>query len=68
MTVYSKINETLCTLQGITSTLKIYSAQAEHQEIKNVFTDAVLFTNQVVADLEQRVKTLEFEEPQYKGQ
>ncbi|MGI6686637.1 MAG: DUF1657 domain-containing protein [Bacillota bacterium] len=67
MTVYSKLNETLCTLQGITGTLKIYAAQSDHQDIKNAFTDAALFVNQVVADLEDRIKTLEFEEPQYKG-
>jgi len=67
MTVYSKLNETLCTLQGITGTLKIYAAQAAHQEIKNQFNDAVLFINQITSDLEQQIKTLEYEEPQYKG-
>lgn len=67
MTVSSKLNETLCTLQGITSTLKIFAMQSDHQEIKNEFNDAVLLINQVTADLEQRIKTLEYEEPQYKG-
>ena len=67
MTVHSKLNETLCTLQGITSTLKIYAMQTDQQEIKNVFNDAALFINQVAGDLEARMKTLEYEEPQYKG-
>jgi len=67
MTVYSKLNETLCTLQGITSTLKIYAMQTDQQEIKNVFNDAALFISQVTGDLEARMKTLEYEEPQYKG-
>jgi hypothetical protein len=67
MTVYSKLNETLCTLQGITSTLKIYAMQTDQQEIKNVFNDAALFISQVAGDLKARMKTLEYEEPQYKG-
>ncbi|MEL7565616.1 MAG: DUF1657 domain-containing protein [Dehalobacterium sp.] len=67
MTIYSKLKETLCTLQGITGTLKIYAVQSNHQEIKNEFNDAVLAIKQIVTDLEQQIKTLEYEEPQYKG-
>lgn len=67
MTVYSKVNETLCSLRGITGTLKIYAAQTDQQEIKNVFNDAILSINEVVSDLEERIEKLEYEEPQYKG-
>lgn len=67
MTVYSKLKETLCTLQGINGTLKIYALQSNQQEVKNTFNDAALFINQIAGDLEKRVKELEFEEPQYKG-
>lgn len=67
MTVYSKVNETLCTLRGINGTLKIYSAQSNHQEIKNEFDAAILSINDVISDLEQRIEKLEYEEPQYKG-
>jgi len=67
MTVHSKLNETLCTLQGIVGTLKIYAVQSNHQEAKNAFNDAALFINQVVGDLDKRIKALESEEPQYRG-
>jgi hypothetical protein len=67
MTVSSQVKETVATLKGIESTLKVYAVQTIEQEIKSVFSQAGEDIAGVVNDLEERVGVLEFEEPQYKG-
>jgi GrpB-like predicted nucleotidyltransferase (UPF0157 family) len=67
MTVGSKVKQTLASLKGIEATLRVYSAQSRNQEEMQAFTDALNTTEEIVKDLEMRVKTLEYEEPQYKG-
>ncbi|NMA14515.1 MAG: DUF1657 domain-containing protein [Clostridia bacterium] len=67
MTVSSQVKETVATLKGIESTLKIYAVQTVDQEIKSVFSRVGGVIDGVVNDLEERVCVLEHEEPQYKG-
>lgn len=67
MTVGSKVKQTLANLQGIESTLKIYSVQSRNEDERKVFKEAVKVTGQVVNDMEERIKALEYQEPQYKG-
>lgn len=67
MTVASKVKQTLANLKGIESTLRIYSLQSRNDEEKNVYKEALKDTESVIYDMENRIKTLEFEEPQYKG-
>lgn len=67
MTVGSKVKQTLANLKGIESTLKIYSAQSSKKEEINVYKEVLNTTESVTSDIENRLKTLEFEEPQYKG-
>ncbi len=67
MTVGSQVKQTLAGLKGVGATLKIYATQSEEEEIKTVFTDATGITESVIKDLEERIKVLEFQEPQYKG-
>ncbi|RKD29010.1 DUF1657 domain-containing protein [Thermohalobacter berrensis] len=67
MTVDSKIKQTLSNLKGIKSTLRIYSAQTQDEEAKPVYDEALEAVEETIIDLENRMKTLEFEEPQYKG-
>lgn len=67
MTVGSKVKQTLSGLKGIESTLRIYSLQSRNEEEKAIYRDALNTTESVIKDIEDRLKTLEFEEPQYKG-
>jgi hypothetical protein len=67
MTVASQVKQTLASLKGARGTLRIYSTQTRDEETRAVFTDALEDTDLIIRDLENRLKTLEFEEPQYKG-
>jgi hypothetical protein len=67
MTVGSKVKQTLANLQGIQGTLRIYSVQSQKEEAKAAYEEVLIVTRSVIKDLENRLKTLEFEEPQYKG-
>ena len=67
MTVGSKIKQTLSTLKGSEATLRLYSLQERNKEAKIVYTQALEEINNIKIDLEKRVGSIEFEEPQYKG-
>jgi hypothetical protein len=67
MTVGSKVKQTLANLQGCENTLNIYLIEERDKEIKKIYEDAVLATGKIINSLERRIKTIEFEEPQYKG-
>ncbi|MCT4594442.1 MAG: DUF1657 domain-containing protein [Anaeromicrobium sp.] len=67
MTVSSKVKQTLATLKGTQSTLRLYSIQTLDENTKSTFQEALIGTNEIIKDLEERLKTLELEEPQYKG-
>lgn len=67
MTVASKVNQTLASLKGIKSTLKIYSIQEQKKEAKDIYEDSLLETKEIIEDLENRIKVLELQEPQYKS-
>lgn len=67
MTVGSRVKQTVSSLKGIKSTLEIYTLQTQDKETSSAYKEALVVINEVLNDLEQRVQTLEFEEPQYKG-
>jgi hypothetical protein len=67
MTVGSQLKQTLASLKSAHATLKIYSIQSRSEEAKPVFKDAVITTAKIIRGMEERLKVLEFEEPQYKG-
>ena len=67
MTVGSKLKQTLANLKGIESTLRFYSLQSSNEEERMVYRKALINTESVIKDIEYRLKTIEFEEPQYKG-
>jgi hypothetical protein len=67
MTAISKVKQTLATLKGAEATIKMYSLQERDKEARSAFNTALSEINKVKADLEKRVGTMEFEEPQYKG-
>jgi hypothetical protein len=67
MTVGSKVKQTLATLKGVESTLRVYSVKSQNVEEREVFEEALEVTGEVIHDLKIRVNKLEYEEPQYKG-
>lgn len=67
MTVGSKVKQTLASLKGIESTLRVYSVQSRNKEERTVYKEELKIVESVIKDVEDRLKTLEFEEPQYKG-
>jgi len=67
MTISSKVKQTVASLKGAQSTLRAYSLQTQDENAKATYEEALEVTNSIIKDLEERLKTLEFEEPQYKG-
>jgi len=67
MTVASQVKQTLAGLKGVQGTLRIYSTQTRDEEIRSIFSEALETTEGIINDLEKRIQTLEFQEPQYKG-
>ena len=67
MTVSSKVKQTLATIKGSEATLRIYSLQERDEEAKAIYTEAFEELAKIKIDLEKRVGTIEFQEPQYKG-
>ncbi|MGG7059788.1 DUF1657 domain-containing protein [Clostridium nigeriense] len=67
MSTIAKVKQTLATIKGAESTLEIYSLQERNNEAKEVYSEAAREINKIKRDLEKRIGTMEFEEPQYKG-
>ena len=67
MTVGSKVKQTLATLKGSEATLRLYSLQERDKEASDIYAEAFQEISKIKIDLEKRVGTIEFEEPQYKG-
>lgn len=67
MTVGSSVKQTVASLKNIQSTLRIYSLQEQNKKAKTAYRQSLQISNEVIKDLQNRVKLLEFSEPQYKG-
>lgn len=67
MTVGSKMKQTLAALNWVESTLRVYAETSANAEEKKSFEKSIKVTQGVIGDLQFRLKTLEYEEPQYKG-
>jgi hypothetical protein len=67
MTVYSQVKQTLAGLKSAQASFEQFALQTQSQQAKQLYSDAANQTQTIVDTLEQRVKKLEQEEPQYKG-
>lgn len=67
MTVASQVKQTIASLKGTRSTLDTFSTFEENEANKNILQQSTQQIGEVIDLLEQRVKHLEYEEPQYKG-
>lgn len=67
MTVGSQLKQTLASLKNAQSTLRLYAVQSQGVEDIEILKETMMVTNNIIEDLEKRIKVLEMEEPQYKG-
>ena len=67
MTATSQVKQTLAGLKNCHSTLRTYAVQSQDQETQTVYEEALNTTSEVINDIEKRLKVIEFQEPQYKG-
>lgn len=67
VTVSAQVKQTLASLKGIRDTLTMFSTHDSNEEIKMKYSKCSRDIGQVIGDLENRLRVLEFEEPQYKG-
>lgn len=67
MTVASQVKQTLAGLKSAQATLRIYAAQSQSQEAKAIFAEALTAIGEIGTEIEERLRTLEFQEPQYQG-
>lgn len=67
MTVAAQVKQTLATLKGNQGTLRLYALQTRDEETKLVYNEALEVTTKIISHLEERIQTLEYSEPQYKG-
>ncbi len=67
MTVGSQVKQTLASLKGAQATLRMYVIQSQDKDTIDAFQEAVFDIGSIIKDVENRLKILEFEEPQYKG-
>ena len=66
MTVAGQVKQTIASLKGAQATLQTF-ASFEKTEAKEVFERNAGRIGRVIFELEKRMQTLEFAEPQYKG-
>ncbi|MBS3977891.1 MAG: DUF1657 domain-containing protein [Syntrophomonadaceae bacterium] len=66
MTVAGQVKQTIASLKGAQATLQTF-ASFEKTEAQEVFEQNAGRIGRVIIDLEKRLQTLEFAEPQYKG-
>jgi len=67
MTVVSKVKQTLSTIKGSEATLRLYSLQERDKDARAIYTQAFEEISKIKISLEKRIGSLEFQEPQYKG-
>jgi hypothetical protein len=67
MTISGEVKQTLASLKGVSATLVSFASIEENPEAKAVLCRNMQRINGVIKDLDERVRVLEFEEPQYKG-
>lgn len=67
MTVGAQLNQTIAGLKNVRGTLGLYAYQSMPGETRESYREAVAVLDEVLGDLESRLKQVEFEEPQYKG-
>jgi len=67
MTIATQVKSCLASLKSAQANLEQFALGTQNEEAKAMFTSAAKTTQLVVQQLEDRVKQMEMEEPQYQG-
>jgi hypothetical protein len=67
MTVSSDVKSCVASLKSAQANLEQFALSTQNQQAKQMFINAAQTTQQIIEQVENRVKQLEQEEPQYKG-
>ncbi|ANB59576.1 DUF1657 domain-containing protein [Anoxybacteroides amylolyticum] len=67
MTVASQVKQSLASLKSIYASFQQFSLTSTDEKVKRVFHEAMLLTEEMIADVKHRLSQLEREEPQYHG-
>ncbi|WP_041274877.1 DUF1657 domain-containing protein [Desulforamulus reducens] len=67
MTVAAQVKQTIASLKGTKATLDTFQSIESNEDNKKLLDINACRVSEIIDRLENRVKTLEFEEPQYKG-
>lgn len=67
MTVASQIKQSLASLKSIHAGFQQFALSSRDEQAQRTFHEAMIMTEEIIADVKQRVSQLEREEPQYHG-
>lgn len=67
MAVASQIKQVLAVLKSSRGALRLYAAHSRWDETRAVYDEAVDTVTEIIHDLESRLSSVEYQEPQYKG-
>lgn len=67
VTVGTQVKKTAVLLKGIEATIRTFAETAQHPEAKAIWERQLPRLEAVIRQVDERVKTLEMEEPQYRG-
>ncbi|EZP78844.1 hypothetical protein H839_03211 [Parageobacillus genomosp. 1] len=68
MTVASQVKQSLASLKSIHAGLQELALVSQDEEAQRTFHEAMMMTEEIIADIKNRIGKLEREEPQYQGQ
>ncbi|MEG6615579.1 DUF1657 domain-containing protein [Peptococcaceae bacterium 1198_IL3148] len=67
MTIAAEVKQTMASLKGVQQTLKAFAMLHPEQQSKDILEFNINKIEKVIANIEGRIKQLEYEEPQYRG-
>ncbi|SFA42955.1 Protein of unknown function [Parageobacillus thermantarcticus] len=67
MTVVSQVKQSLASLKSIHAGLQELALISQDEQAQRTFHEAMMMTEEIIADIKKRIGKLEWEEPQYHG-
>ncbi len=67
MTTYSKVRQTLASLEGAKATMDVYGQISQDEHARQLFRRNAQKLEIVLDRLQKRIREMELEEPQFKG-
>ncbi|MFN2743995.1 MULTISPECIES: DUF1657 domain-containing protein [Bacillus] len=67
MTVGAQVKQCLASLKSVEAGLSALAEKSQDEDVKRLFHETMMVSEEVVSDLKKRVGELEREEYQYKG-